>query len=425
MRVFTARVFPALLANVLVLGTAPAQASALVNALLNEESVTCDAVALDGDTLLCHLTAPENHAGRSLRVRLWGVSAPEMRDTDGWHSRAILDERFLYERGLTLGQQGLALSHQINGLVSCTPKARHKSRLVAICQTASGADLGEIVIESGYATEHRAYTREGPQADPDLAARYAAAERTAVVSGYGLWRQGIAPTYPARSRPNDTNWRDWAPALMQALLSALAVFAAALVSQRFTRALHNDNIKREQAVERRIARNHMLPVVIAWTKAQDLAGEMVAAMEQLRLVNSEGGVNDEGYQHALSALDEATRLAEAEFGDLEIPRDALTYLHLEELDGLVGGKLYGEAGTRDARKAFDAMCRLRDSTNNPRNYRANPDLSPQKLEELGQRHLESGIDQLQTSRVHIQRIIEGLVNGDRVASDGEPVAKRS
>ena len=404
MRAFLLGLFACLLA------AAPARATALVEALLKEETVTCDAVALDGDTLLCSLTAPEAFAGRALRVRLWGVAAPEMRETEGWHSRAVLDDLHA-----ALQPEGAPLE-AIDAAVDCTPKARHKSRLVAVCRTEADRDLAEAVIAAGWATEHRAFTREGHRADPALADRYAAAERTARAEGVGVW----AATIPSTTRDSSV-MAAWA----QAILSAAAVIAAALMAQWFGRKLHNDNIEREQAAERRIARNHMLPVVLAWSSAQDLAGKMVAAMEQLRLVKNEGGVNDKRYQNALTALDEATKLAEAEFGGLEIPRDARTYLRLEELDGLVGGKMYGEAGTRDARKAVDAMSRLRDSTNNPRNYRANPDFTPQKLEELGQRHLESGIEQLKTSHVHIRWVIEGLVGPDRTASNGEPAAKRS
>lgn len=188
------RVF-ALLLLALPFVAAPAQASALVKALLEEEGVTCDAVALDGDTLLCRLTAPEAHAGRSLRVRLWGVSAPEMRDTNGWHSRAVLDDL-----QAALQPEG-APPEAIGATVICTPKARHKSRLVAVCRTEAGRDLAEAVIAAGWATEHRVFTREGPRADPVLADRYAAAERHARAADEGAWVTDVAqPFGPNRSQ---------------------------------------------------------------------------------------------------------------------------------------------------------------------------------------------------------------------------------
>ena len=150
--------------------------------LLELESVTCQAVALDGDTLLCRLLVPAEHRDALIRVRLWGIAAPEMRERDGWGARAVLDEllanTYAPERYLV----GLP------GYVTCVPKDRHKARLVAVCTLRDdGRDLGQAVIAAGFATEHRVYTREGPQADAELAARYAQAEWDARRRRKGLW----------------------------------------------------------------------------------------------------------------------------------------------------------------------------------------------------------------------------------------------
>lgn len=376
--------------------------------LLELDAVSCDAIALDGNTLLCSLTAPEDLAGQSLHLRLWGIMVPAMRETEGWHSRAALDALQAATR------PAAAPPHDIAATVVCAPKARQGLRLVAVCRTENGQDLAEAVIAAGWATEYRASTREGPQADPDLAARYAAAERLARAEGLGVW-VGTAPI--------TTHDRAVLAAWAQAILSAAAVIAAAFMAQWFGWKLHNDNIERAEAEQRRIARNHMLPVILEWSGAQALVGKMIDAMEQLNLATSEGGINDERYRQALGALANAARLAETEFSSLEIPRDARTYLDPATLDELVDGKMCGKTGTIDALEVVDAMGRLPDSTNNPRYSRANPNLTPQKLQERGQRHLDDGIDRLKRSRDSIGRVIERLLGED--ASDSEPKAKRS
>ena len=195
MRALTLATFAAVVA----LATAPARALDPAE-LLDLESVTCRAVALDGDTLLCRLIAPEEFAGRSLRVRLWGISAPEMRGLDGWGARGVLDEILA---GVTGVERALV---SLSSRVECRPRGRHKGRLVATCakplypvaedgtldvDATEGIiyfpDLGWSMIAAGFATEHRVYTREGPHADPELAERYAEAEWDARRRRKGLW----------------------------------------------------------------------------------------------------------------------------------------------------------------------------------------------------------------------------------------------
>ena len=244
MRALRTAVFAlALAAYAAALAGAPS-ASALDPAkLLDLDTLSCDAVALGGNTLRCTLTAPENLAGQSLRVRLWGVAVPGMRDIAGWGGRAALDDL-------------LAASPS----VACRPKVRQHDQVVAACHTQAGQDLAEAVIATGWATEHRAATREGPGADAALAARYAAAEREARVKELGTWRQAT-PASPPDTETELAIWRDWGPALIQAVLSAAAVlFAtvwAARLSRRFGMELHKETIEREESERLRQARSHL------------------------------------------------------------------------------------------------------------------------------------------------------------------------
>lgn len=97
------------------------------------DTIVGRAIAADGDTLLLD---------RRLRVRLHGISAPEMTDWPaGAHARAVLDE--------ILG--GL-------GEVTCAvvDVDNHK-RPVARCETAAGIDLAEAVVRAGHATVWRTF----------------------------------------------------------------------------------------------------------------------------------------------------------------------------------------------------------------------------------------------------------------------------
>lgn len=83
------------------------------------------ASTVDGDTLKC---------ASGLRVRLWGVSAPEKREPGGAEAAQALDD--------LVGARDLA----------CIPLGFSFDRVVARCWPL-GKDVGEAMIRSGKATE--------------------------------------------------------------------------------------------------------------------------------------------------------------------------------------------------------------------------------------------------------------------------------
>jgi endonuclease YncB( thermonuclease family) len=118
------------------------------------------AYVLDGDSL-----AMEG----DLRIRLWGLDAPEMSQPEG---RAAKDH-------LTL----LIGTHPLTIL----PKAKDKyGRLVAQVLLPDGTCVNERMVADGYA---RAYT--------DFTRTYARLERTAQREGRGLWGIGGLRLHPS------------------------------------------------------------------------------------------------------------------------------------------------------------------------------------------------------------------------------------
>ena len=163
---------------VLVLAAVPAAAGPLECSYTEEvlgidmegrDCIKGNAVALDGYTLLLTPLPPDPQEKppeepptalkdvidplamplEPIKVRLWGVDAPEMTEADGWNARAAMDQ-FLSVFGPTV-------------VCAVVDKDRH-GRRVAVCD-ASGRDPGMALIESGWGIEHRLYTRTGSVAD--------------------------------------------------------------------------------------------------------------------------------------------------------------------------------------------------------------------------------------------------------------------
>ena len=94
------------------------------------------AVAVDGDTV--RLGSP----GKDLRLRLWGISAPEIRDPGGVEASRALAARI----------EGQALSCDLMDV-------DRYERPVIRCDLPSGADLGCEMIRAGHAEEWTQYSR--------------------------------------------------------------------------------------------------------------------------------------------------------------------------------------------------------------------------------------------------------------------------
>lgn len=93
-------------------------------------------VAIDGDTL--RIDAP----GKDLRLRLWGISAPEIRDPGGTAARSALAD----------------LVHRRQLACDLMDVDRY-SRPVVRCALPGGADLACEMVRTGHARDWPRYSR--------------------------------------------------------------------------------------------------------------------------------------------------------------------------------------------------------------------------------------------------------------------------
>ncbi len=127
------------------------------------DTISGQAVALDGDTLLID--------GR--RVRLWGIDAPEMRSSWPWGAYART-----------------ALAALIGpGPVTCrvVAKDRHH-RPVAICSSVTLQDIGAAALVVGYAVPYRRFTYSASAPEPNIGLTYDLRAEFARSLRRGLWR---------------------------------------------------------------------------------------------------------------------------------------------------------------------------------------------------------------------------------------------
>ncbi len=116
------------------------------------------AEVIDGDTLAI--------AGVEPRVRLYGIDAPEGKQTclDGADRRYLCGSRAADALASLIGR---------NGRVTCEEEDRDRcSRIVAVCD-ADGQDLNAEMVAQGCALEYRDYS-DGRYADEEAEARNAA-----------------------------------------------------------------------------------------------------------------------------------------------------------------------------------------------------------------------------------------------------------
>ncbi len=120
--------------------------------------------AVDGDTL----SAQQD--GKTQRIRLAGIDAPELRQTcRDAHGRD-------WSCGAAARMRLAALVAQ--GAVACTSQGEDRyGRLLAICSAGNVTDLGAELVRGGYAVNYSRYTSD-----------YAAAERDARAARRGIWQ---------------------------------------------------------------------------------------------------------------------------------------------------------------------------------------------------------------------------------------------
>ncbi|MBB3890574.1 endonuclease YncB(thermonuclease family) [Phenylobacterium haematophilum] len=136
------------------------------------EPIVGRAVVVDGDTF---------DVGRT-RIRLWGIDAPEDRQT-------CTD---MQQRAWPCGDRARnALRARLAaGSVRCEPQYLDRGgRQVAIC-TIGGRDLARQLVEQGWALDYPQFSR----------GVFQAAERQARVARVGVWRGRITPPWQWRSQ---------------------------------------------------------------------------------------------------------------------------------------------------------------------------------------------------------------------------------
>jgi len=95
--------------------------------------VLVSALAIDGDTLRAD----------EMRIRLWGIDAPEMSEVQGPRSKAVLQN--IVDRA---------------GQLTCYEMGRDRyGRIVARCVGPQGYDIGCTMIAARAAEEWQAYSR--------------------------------------------------------------------------------------------------------------------------------------------------------------------------------------------------------------------------------------------------------------------------
>ncbi len=152
----------------LLLSAAPAVAQ-------EPEIISGPAVALDGDTLLIwpepSQDLPKGATLVPVKVRIFGIDAPEMRDWPfGAYARAALD--------------GILQDAPANCQI--VDRDSHK-RPVGICLNFAGTDLGSAMIGRGQAVAYRIFTYAAG-APVGVGARYDGVEADARAARRGIWR---------------------------------------------------------------------------------------------------------------------------------------------------------------------------------------------------------------------------------------------
>jgi endonuclease YncB( thermonuclease family) len=122
---------------------------------------------VDGDTI---------DVRPGVRVRLWGIDAPEKSQVcdDGWRAGALASEAL----------RSLVAGHEIR----CEDRGKDRyGRMIGLCK-AGGVDVGAELVRSGYAWAFVRYSSD-----------YVGDEAKAKAGRLGLWAHGCQPAWDWRA----------------------------------------------------------------------------------------------------------------------------------------------------------------------------------------------------------------------------------
>lgn len=135
-------------------------ALALAGPACAAEDITGRASVIDGDTIDI----------QGIRIRFDGIDAPES------SQRCLTNAGAPYRCGKTAADALDAFLAQSRP-VSCRRTGRDRSRIVAVCSRADGADVNSWLVANGYAIDWPKYSK----------GRYAAEQRQAEAAKAGIW----------------------------------------------------------------------------------------------------------------------------------------------------------------------------------------------------------------------------------------------
>ncbi len=144
-------------------------------------AVAGPACVTGGDTLVVNGKRQRNRCVGGTRVRLFGIDAPELKQT----CKHANGRDFLCGRAAA----SFLLEHVRGGTVECRGNSVDRyGRLIAVCFV-GGKDLNAMMVREGWALAYRRYSMD-----------YVDDEKAAKVVRVGLWRGKFVPPWEWRRR---------------------------------------------------------------------------------------------------------------------------------------------------------------------------------------------------------------------------------
>lgn len=203
-------------------------------------------------------------------------------------------------------------------------------------------------------------------------------------------------------------WNAATGAWVQAVLSVIAVVAAALISRSFARAIHQETLEREDRARERLIRRHLFAYEVRWLNLIDVLSEIDSSFENIRELLDTQPWGPEFEREQVERLHTAGSEASRAFGSTEqftaahtrLPQEILEHLPPSEWNALATA---GNAFYR-ARKYFDEISSISN------NYRPSIEECAEAAQILRAAHAELTETQRTIVKVFGRY---GLMEGDR------------